>query len=312
MAKTDFNDAAPDIAHLSREIQRLTEAVSRRDSLFSALTGATQSLVAKPESLARTLAAHGVEVGNSGEETADYSVRRLYCHLQLAAREMAENRHAIRVLGDSWSWRLTGPLRAVLDFFVNVGGLARTAGFGLLRKSRISGLAQWMLFGRRIRNSGLFDGPYYLVHNSSVAELGINPLLHFFVLGAAEECNPHALFDTRYYCEHNPDVARSAINPLVHFLLWGAYESRDPHPQFDSSFYLEQNPDVREGGINPLVHYLAPGIAEGRDPNPWFDTSAYLDQNPDVAAFGWNPLAHHVEHNPHRGPAVWLDSAGAG
>jgi hypothetical protein len=311
MAKIDFNDAPQEIAHLSQVIQRLSEAISRRDSLLTALADATQSLVAKPETLARALDDDGGEMIRNGEEAANATLRRLRYHLQLAAHEMAENRHAIQVLRDSWSWKLAGPLRALLDLAFNVFRLARTGGFGLLRRSRVSGLAQWILFGREIHNSGLFDGRYYLARNSSVAGLRINPLLHFFVLGAEEGRSPHSLFDTRYYREHNPDVVRSAINPLVHYLKWGAYEGRDPHPQFDSSFYLEQNPDVREGRLNPLIHYLAPGTVEGRDPNPWFDTSEYFDQNPDVAAFGLNPLAHHLEQDSHRRSMVLPNSTDA-
>jgi predicted O-methyltransferase YrrM len=217
-----------------------------------------------------------------------------------ASREFAENRHAIRALQRSWSWRLTAPLRwtaqmlQALGGLLGLGGLVSSAGGGS-PKARMVGLAQWLWFGKQVRASGLFDARYYRDCYPGVAWARSSPLLHFFVCGAGEGHKPNELFDVEYYLARYPDVASSRLNPLVHYLRNGANEGRDPHPHFDSSFYLEQNPDVREEGLNPLAHYLAPGIAEGRDPNPWFDTSEYLEQNPEVAVFGLNPLAHYAE-----------------
>jgi len=219
---------------------------------------------------------------------------RLQDYVRRAAKEVAENRHAIQALRRSWSWRLTAPLRLGMETLHAIAGLLTSFGHGS-PKARIAGLAQWMLFGRQVRASGLLDERYYRGHHPDVAWARTSPLLHFLVCGASEGKNPNELFDVDYYLGRYPDVAHSGVNPLIHYLKNGAYEGRDPHPYFDSSFYLEQNPDVREGQLNPLGHYLAPGIAEGRDPNPWFDTSEYLEQNPDVAMFGLNPLGHYIE-----------------
>jgi hypothetical protein len=210
------------------------------------------------------------------------------------SREFAENRHAIRALHRSWSWRVTAPLRLAAQMLQALGGLLSSAGRGSA-KDRVAGLAQWLRFGRQVRASGLLDARYYRDCHPGVAWARSSPLLHFFVCGAGQGHKPNALFDVEYYLARYPDAASSSLNPLVHYLRNGANQGRDPHPHFDTSFYLEQNPDVREERWNPLAHYLAPGIAEGRDPNPWFDTSEYLEQNPEVAVFGLNPLAHYAE-----------------
>ncbi len=226
-------------------------------------------------------------------DATEFAMARLQDYVRRAAKEFAESRHAVQALHRSWSWRLTAPLRLGIEALHAISGLFTSFGHGS-PKARIAGLAQWMLFGRQVRASGLLDERYYHDHNPDVAWARTSPLLHFLVCGASEGKDPNELFDVDYYLRRYPDVAHSGINPLVHYLRNGAYEGRDPHPYFDSSFYLEQNPDVREGRLNPLAHYLAPGIAEGRDPNPWFDTSEYLEQNPDVAIFGLNPLKHYL------------------
>jgi len=228
------------------------------------------------------------------EDAMEIAIARLQDYVRRASREIAENRHAVQALRRSWSWRLTAPLRLGIETLQTISGLFTTFLHGS-PKDRIRGLAEWILFGRQVRGSGLLDERYYRASCPDAAWARNSPLLHFLVCGAGEGKNPNELFDVEYYLGRYPDVARSGVNPLIHYLRNGAYEGRDPHQYFDSSFYLEQNPDVREGRLNPLAHYLAPGIAEGRDPNPWFDTSEYLEQNPDVATFGMNPLAQQAD-----------------
>jgi predicted O-methyltransferase YrrM len=229
-----------------------------------------------------------VEPPGVAEEIASAKIQD---YVRRAARQLAENRHAVQALRRSWSWRLTAPLRWGVEALHAFAGLVRSLGRRSLQ-ARITGLFQWYLYRGQVRASGLLDERYYRDSHAGVAWARSNPLFHFFVCGAVDGNKPNELFDVEYYLGRYPDVARSGVNPLVHYLKNGAYEGRDPHPHFDSSFYLEQNPDVREARLNPLAHYLAPGIAEGRDPNPWFDTSEYLEQNPDVVDFALNPVVH--------------------
>ena len=227
------------------------------------------------------------------EDAIEIATARLQDYIRRSIGEIAEDRHALEELRRSWSWRLTAPLRFGIEMLQAIAGLLGCLTQGS-PKAAITGFAQWILFGRQVRASGLLDERYYRDSHPGVAWARTNPMLHFFVSGARERHRPNELFDMDYYLGRYPDVARAAVNPLVHYLRSGAYEGRDPHPHFSSSFYLDQNPDVRESRLNPLAHYLAPGIAEGRDPNPWFDTSEYLEQNLDVATFALNPLVHRL------------------
>jgi len=234
-------------------------------------------------------------------DAEEFAIARQQDFMRRAAREIAEDRHAIEALRQSWSWRLTAPLRWAVETLQAIVGVLASFGSGS-PKARLFGLAQWVRFGRQVRASGLLDERYYRETHPGVAWAATSPLLHFLVCGASSGDNPNELFDVEHYLGRYPDVARSGINPLIHYLRSGAAEGRDPHPHFATSFYMEQNPDVREARLNPLAHYLAPGIAEGRDPNPWFDTSEYLEQNPDVAIFGLNPLRHQLDAWSNRRP----------
>jgi hypothetical protein len=80
--------------------------------------------------------------------------------------------------------------------------------------------------------------------------------------------NKSNLFDKSWYLANNPDVADLKVNPAVHYLLFGGFEGRDPGPGFDSDWYLNINTDVKKAGINPLVHYLKNGQREGRLAQP--------------------------------------------
>lgn len=288
---------AEEIDRLSQEIQRLSKHASIQKALLDDAAEAALRLNIEPDVLARVLAIREPPIPGMDDETIA-TLRRLQDSLRRAAKELGEDRHALEMLRSSWSWRLTAPLRGLLDG-VRMMFLLLRLDHGLWGKQRLFGLAQWIVFRTLIRNSGLFDQRYYLAANPDGPALLINPLLHFFVFGIEQARKPNSLFDVRYYRESNPDVARSVINPLVHYLKWGAYEGRDPHPQFDSSYYLDRYPDVRQAHVNPLAHFLAPGIIEGRNPNAWFDTSEYLERNPEVAALGLNPLAHYMEHHSH-------------
>jgi len=210
--------------------------------------------------------------------------------IHLLSSDLAATNRALNATRASWSWKITAPLRFAADIFLEITRWPRTIG------ALFFPCIQYLWRGSRLKASGLFDVRYYLDRNPDVANSASksNPLLHFFLFGAAEERNPHPLFDLKYYIEQNPDVANSLINPLVHYLCWGADEGRDPHPDFDSSFYLERYPHVLARQLNPLVHYIQRGAREGFDPNPWFDSSKYLERNPDLVLKGVNPLLHYL------------------
>ena len=60
-------------------------------------------------------------------------------------------------------------------------------------------------------------------------------------------------FDAQYYLKHNPDVAAAGVDPFVHFNVVGWREGRNPNALFDTAGYLAHYTDVRAAGINPLL-----------------------------------------------------------
>lgn len=75
-------------------------------------------------------------------------------------------------------------------------------------------------------------------------------------------------FDAEWYVSRYPDVPLTGIDPALHFLLIGSRLGRNPGPMFDTGFYLREYPDVKAANVNPLLHYLRAGRHEGRHPSP--------------------------------------------
>ena len=213
--------------------------------------------------------------------------------VSLLSANLAETKQALKAVTASWSWRITKPLRFSGSMLLLIARLPRVVHQRLFH---LRAYAEYVWWCSRLRNCHLFDSAFYLERNPDVANSRSrsNPMLHFFLFGAAERRSPHPLFDVKHYLEQNPDVAHSGINPLLHYVCWGAKEGRDPHPLFDSHYYLEKYADVGKEHWNPLVHYMDRGAAAGLEPNPTFRLSEYLERNPIVAREGLNPLVHYV------------------
>lgn len=72
------------------------------------------------------------------------------------------------------------------------------------------------------------------------------------------------LFDGDWYLQRYPDVATAGIDPAIHYLESGWKEGRDPSKSFSTNSYLKSNPDVGRAGLHPLLHFIEFGYAEGR------------------------------------------------
>lgn len=106
---------------------------------------------------------------------------------------------------------------------------------------------------KRIKNSGLFDGRFYLSMYKDVRASRFwskNPELHYLVFGASEFRKPSKAFDTKWYVENYEDVAQSEINPLLHFINHGEREGR----RTNSLRYNSETKDVRESLKNTVVN----------------------------------------------------------
>lgn len=66
-----------------------------------------------------------------------------------------------------------------------------------------------------------------------------------------------------WYRETYPEVAELGMDPAMHYLRYGAAMGRNPGKNFDTQFYLETYPEAAESGLNPLIHYALHGQAAG-------------------------------------------------
>ncbi len=146
---------------------------------------------------------------------------------------------------------------------------------------------------REIEHSGIFDRNYYLTRYPDIAEVGVDPLVHYLDDGWKEQRDPSPLFSTAFYIGRNPEVAEAGVNPLLHYLQAGGAGLRDPCPVFHAGYYANQLLSPLPSSITPLGHYLKYGADCKADPNPLFDGLYYLKNNPDVAATCMNPLVHY-------------------
>ena len=80
------------------------------------------------------------------------------------------------------------------------------------------------------------------------------------------------LFDENYYLKKYPNIKKSGINPLLHYIILGTKENKIPSPKFkkindslkdselfDENYYLKKYPNIKKSGINPLQHYIILG-----------------------------------------------------
>lgn len=77
-----------------------------------------------------------------------------------------------------------------------------------------------------IRHSGLFDADWYLEEYQDVKILEMDPVEHYFWLGARIGRNPSRGFDGEAYLRTNNDVAELGENPLLHWFTYGEIEGR--------------------------------------------------------------------------------------
>ena len=68
-----------------------------------------------------------------------------------------------------------------------------------------------------------------------MADKNIDPIVHYLNFGAAEHRNPGPEFDTRWYLSSYPDVAEVNMNPALHYSLYGKNEGRQTCSDEDQS-----------------------------------------------------------------------------
>ena len=83
-----------------------------------------------------------------------------------------------------------------------------------------------------------------------------------------EDLRRSGLFDPDYYLAAYPEVAELNLDPLVHYLEEGAAAGNNPSKDFDAAFYVGYCSQKDEHPQNPLLHYLRVGRARGFPTRP--------------------------------------------
>lgn len=78
----------------------------------------------------------------------------------------------------------------------------------------------------RIRASGFFDLAYYAAR-AEAETAGIDPLLHYLLIGERQGVSPSSRFDPTYYARRYSDVSADDYGLLRHYVLFGAAEGRE-------------------------------------------------------------------------------------
>ena len=155
-----------------------------------------------------------------------------------------------------------------------------------------------------VRQTGEFDGEYYLEHNKEVIPEGEDPLQHFMRIGWKEGRNPNINFDFNYYLSYYQDVRTSDLNPFFHYVRFGKPEGRFSNQLaedvafvrasglFDVAYYKQKAKTIVEDE-DPIAHFLCVGWHKYLSPSADFNTKDYL------AIYGaevgdTNPLLHYL------------------
>ena len=187
--------------------------------------------------------------------------QRLDQSLNATAQALNLARKDVKALRASTSWRITAPIRGVLD---RVKGTRRTLSRGL-RPSFGAG------FGAAARRLGQRLKPVVKPVAIPLARRlrpVVNPLAKLLRRrGRVQDdrlIQASGLFDPAWYLAEYPDVAKAGVDPLDHFLKKGWREGRNPSAGFDTLDYLKSYPAVARARENPLLDYLRDGRRRGR------------------------------------------------
>lgn len=152
--------------------------------------------------------------------------------------QLSITENMIQALHNSYSWRITSPLRWVgktlNKFNIKKGKSVNVKNVIVQTSYKIA-----LIFTKYINHFSPSFSQYILKIFKSVKLI-----------------KDSELFDEDFYLLNYPEVRRSKINPILHYLVYGAKEGRNPSNTFNTNLYFENNPDVKYFGMNPLIHYL--------------------------------------------------------
>lgn len=155
---------------------------------------------------------------------------------------------------------------------------------------------------------------YYYANNPDVANLKIDPVIHYIRHGEAEGRLPSWDFDPAVYRASHKDLIEAPFNLYWHFLNSPSDSSTIPshvsetqatlvaddvaetEPFFDETYYLESCLAARDANVPPLLHYLAVGEKHGMRPRDNFNPNFYRESNPDLVQMPRSLFWHYCAH----------------
>lgn len=109
-----------------------------------------------------------------------------------------------------------------------------------------------------IRKSRMFDRVYYLRKHPEILALGVDPILHYCIVGWKERRDPRPDFSTEAYLQRNLDVMAAAVNPFYHYVRYRGVEMRREGTGLPMGMVTNKTP--AKFGIIELRHVAAPFI----------------------------------------------------
>lgn len=103
-----------------------------------------------------------------------------------------------------------------------------------------------------VRESGLFDPDHYLSNAGDIG--GLDPALHYVIVGENTGIAPSERFDPAYYSERHPDLRRSLKCLLVHHAASGTREARRAISIAAELTYDQSRIDPRRETVLVVVH----------------------------------------------------------
>lgn len=128
-------------------------------------------------------------------------------------------------------------------------------------------------WGKVLKESELFDAPYYLSKAAKYLPISMDPILHYIILGDTLLLDPSINFSTHYYNIRYKDIVRSRMSPLVHYVMVGRSEGRIGIPDcnawidvaireelFNSEWYMNNWRGKNNLGLSAIELYKSTGF----------------------------------------------------
>jgi glycosyltransferase involved in cell wall biosynthesis len=206
-------------------------------------------------------------------------IRRLEEQIEDLDVALTEARRQLQNMNRSLVWRLTRPLRLVQDVAVaNLTKVWRRVNLSL-PAAKLGLNSHAIQLAALIRESGLFDVSAYEGAAEARAQ-GLDPALHYVLVGEGRRLKPSPAFDPIYYAERYPDLAAWGGNLLEHYLKTGRAEGRRPVP-FTDRFTLPLAPIKAD---RPMVLVLIHAASQTGAPILGWNITRRLSSRVNVVA----------------------------